>query len=171
MQITDTPKRISIAVNKANLTHDMIQKTGVFNLSVLIAGGAVQASSSTTASRAAANVDKFEGHADAMPRTRERPDLPARELPTPCSPARSWQTLGLRARTPSFIADVTEAAVLSDAPSMTYDYYFSHVKPKPQPAAEKKVGWVCKICGYVYEGEVLPARLHLPAVQARRGGL
>ena len=56
-----------------------------------------------------------------------------------------------------FIAEVTEAHVLNDVPSMTYQYYFDHVKPKPAPSAEKKAGWVCKICGYVYEGEELPA--------------
>ena len=55
-----------------------------------------------------------------------------------------------------FIADVTEAHVLSAEPSVTYAYYFAHIKPKPQPAAEKKKGFVCKICGYVYEGETLP---------------
>ena len=55
-----------------------------------------------------------------------------------------------------FVAEVTEARILSDTPSVTYQYYFDHIKPKPQPTDEKKVGYVCKICGYVYEGEVLP---------------
>ena len=55
-----------------------------------------------------------------------------------------------------FLAEVTEARVLSAVPSATYAYYFEHIKPKPQPAAEKKTGFVCKICGYVYEGETLP---------------
>ena len=56
------------------------------------------------------------------------------------------------------IADVTEAKVLSNVPSLTYAYYFDHVKPKPKPAAlNEQKGWVCKICGYVYEGEELPA--------------
>ena len=54
-----------------------------------------------------------------------------------------------------FIADVTEARVLSKAPSVTYAYYFAHIKPKPAALTEKK-GYVCKICGYVYEGEELP---------------
>ena len=56
-----------------------------------------------------------------------------------------------------FIAELTEAKVLNEVPSMTYQYYFDHVKPKPAPTAERKAGWVCKICGYVYEGETLPA--------------
>ena len=57
----------------------------------------------------------------------------------------------------AYSAEVTEACVLSAVPSATYAYYFEHIKPKPQPAAEKKTGFVCKICGYVYEGETLPA--------------
>ena len=54
-----------------------------------------------------------------------------------------------------FVADVTEARTLSDVPSVTYDYYFKNIKPAPNPI-EKKKGFVCKICGYVYEGDVLP---------------
>ena len=53
-----------------------------------------------------------------------------------------------------FICDVTEARVISNAPSMTYAFYHAHVKPQPQ--TEGKKGFVCKICGYVYEGETLP---------------
>ena len=60
-----------------------------------------------------------------------------------------------------FIADVTEAKVLSNAPSLTYAYYFEHVKPKPAALSEQK-GWVCKICGYIYEGDDLPADFICP---------
>ena len=59
-----------------------------------------------------------------------------------------------------FIAEVTAAKVLSSEPSLTYRYYFDHVKPKPLPAAmteEAKVGWICKICGFIYENDNLPA--------------
>jgi len=55
-----------------------------------------------------------------------------------------------------FIADVTQSLVLSDEPSVTYQYYFDNIKPKPQPPSENKKGFVCKICGYVYEGDSLP---------------
>ena len=57
---------------------------------------------------------------------------------------------------------MTEARVLTDTPSATYAYYFAHIKPKPQPAAEQKKGFVCKICGYVYEGDTLPADFICP---------
>lgn len=61
-----------------------------------------------------------------------------------------------------FVADVTEAKVLSALPSVTYAYYFEHIKPKAQPQLAQKKGWVCKICGYVYEGEELPADFVCP---------
>ena len=56
----------------------------------------------------------------------------------------------------TFIAEVTEAAVLSEDPSVTYQFYFDHIKPAPMAVPGQKAGWVCKICGYVYEGEELP---------------
>jgi rubredoxin len=59
-----------------------------------------------------------------------------------------------------FIADVLDAQVLSDKPSVTYDYYQKNIKPKPQPQSEKpkngKRRWECKVCGYIYEGDSLP---------------
>ena len=61
-----------------------------------------------------------------------------------------------------FIADVTQAQILSEVPSVTYSYYFEHIKPKPAPADENKKGFVCKICGYVYEGDELPADFICP---------
>lgn len=61
-----------------------------------------------------------------------------------------------------FFAEVTEARTLSQEPSTTYQYYFDRIKPKPQPVGEKKAGYVCKICGYVYEGEPLPSDFVCP---------
>ena len=61
-----------------------------------------------------------------------------------------------------FIAEVTEAKTLSDAPSVTYAYYAAHIKPRPIPTGEKKKGFVCKVCGYVYEGDTLPADFICP---------
>ena len=59
-----------------------------------------------------------------------------------------------------FIADVTDAIVLSDIATVTYDYYQANIKPKPEKP--KKSGWRCKICGYVYEGDKLPADFTCP---------
>ena len=53
-----------------------------------------------------------------------------------------------------FLADVTDAEVLSDDPSVTYSYYQQHIKPAPAKTAKK--GYVCTVCGYIYEGEPLP---------------
>ena len=61
-----------------------------------------------------------------------------------------------------FVADVTEARVLNNEPSITYAYYFDNTKPKPQPADPEQKGYICKICGYVYEGEDIPADFICP---------
>ena len=149
-QLTSSPMRISITVNKANYTHDMIQKTGVFNVSVL--------SESTPFSvfqqygfQSGRTADKLSGK---EPRTENGVAYLAEHANAVIS-GKVISTVDCGTHT-LFIADVTEAHVLSKEASATYAYYFEHIKPKPQPAAEKKKGYVCKICGYVYEGETLP---------------
>lgn len=156
-QLTDSPKRMTVAVNKANYTHDMILKTGVFNVSVLSedAGMDVFQRFGFQSGRA---VDKLDG-CEGLQRS-------ANGLCylTGCTNAvlsgKVVQAIDCGTHT-LFIADVTEAKVLSTAPSVTYAYYFAHIKPKPLPAAmtddRPKNGWVCKICGFIYEGEDLPA--------------
>ena len=155
MQITDNPKRIQIAVNKQNLTHDMILATGEFNLSVL-SQDAVFWLFQHYGFQSGREVDKFAN----IPATRAANGI--RYVPG-CTNAyisgKVFQTVDCGTHT-VFFADVTDAAVLSDEPSMTYQYYFDHVKPKPQPTEEKK--WVCKICNYVYEGQELPADFICP---------
>ena len=150
-QLTDSPKRISIAVNKQNLTHDMILKTGVFNVSIL-SERAPFAIFKHYGFQSGRDTDKFAG-VPALARAQNGiyylPDSTNAFLS-----GKVTQTIDLGTHT-LFIADVTEARVLSSVPSMTYAYYFENVKPKPA-ALEKKTGWVCKICGYVYEGEELP---------------
>lgn len=149
-QLTSSPMRISITVNKANYTHDMIQKTGVFNVSIL--------SESTPFSvfqqygfQSGRTADKLSGK---EPRTENGVAYLAEHANAVIS-GKVISTVDCGTHT-LFIADVTEAHVLSREASATYAYYFEHIKPKPQPAAEKKKGYVCKICGYVYEGETLP---------------
>ncbi len=152
MQVTDNPKRITIAVNKANYSHDTIIKEGKFNISVL----------STDADfglfknfgfASGRDKDKFEGWSESVDRSANglyylteysNAFISAKVI--------NVQDFGTHS---VFTADVTEAKVLSDNISMTYEYYFENVKPKPV-TEEKKVGYVCKICGYVFEGEVLP---------------
>lgn len=155
MQITDTPKRIQIAVNKQNLTHDMIVATGEFNLSVL-AEDAVFWIFRHYGFQSGRDVDKFAN----LPEARTANGIRYVEG---CTNAvisgKVFQSVDCGTHT-VFFADVTDAKLLSDTPSMTYQYYFDHVKPKPQPTQKAK--WVCKICNYVYEGEELPADFVCP---------
>ncbi len=150
-QLTANPNRITIAVNKGNYTHDMILKTGLFNVSVLTNDAPFDIFK-YYGFQSGRDVDKFPG--SGFPRSRN-----GLIFITGCTNAflsgKVVETHDYGTHT-LFVADVTEAQVLSSAPSVTYAYYFDHIKPKPPKPAEKKVGWVCKICGYVYEGEVLP---------------
>jgi flavorubredoxin/flavin reductase (DIM6/NTAB) family NADH-FMN oxidoreductase RutF len=151
-QLTDNPKRITVAVNKANYTHDVIKNTGLFNVSVLTED-ATFAQFQQFGFSSGRDKDKF---ADSAYDNRSTNGL--RYIPENTNAfisAKVVDSIEYETHT-LFIADVTEAQVLSDVPSVTYAYYFDHIKPKPQPSANKKKGWVCKICGYVYEGEELP---------------
>ncbi len=154
-QVTDTPKQIQIAVNKQNLTHDMIAATGEFNVSVLTQE-AVFWIFQHYGFQSGREVDKFAN----IPEVRTANGLRYVEG---CTNAvlsgKVVSTTDCGTHT-LFLAEVTDAKVLSQEPSMTYQYYFDHVKPKPAPAEKEK--WVCKICGYVYEGENLPADFICP---------
>ncbi|HIS85142.1 MAG TPA: flavin reductase [Candidatus Faecivicinus avistercoris] len=156
-QITDTPKRISIAVNKANHTHDLIMNSGVFNVSVLTTD-ATFALFQRFGFQSGREVDKFDGFIDVA--RSENGLYYVTQASNAFISGKVIQTLDYGTHT-VFIADVTEAKVLSNAPSLTYAYYFEHVKPKPAALSEQK-GWVCKICGYVYEGDELPADFICP---------
>ncbi len=149
-QLTSAPMRISITVNKVNYTHDMIEKTGAFNISVLTEG-APFGLFKQYGFQSGRTADKLSG---GEPRT-ENGIAYLSEHANAVISGKVISTVDCGTHT-LFIADVTEAHVLSAEPSVTYAYYFAHIKPKPQPAAEKKKGFVCKICGYVYEGETLP---------------
>ncbi len=151
-QITDKPLRLSIAVNKANYTHDVIIKTGAFNLSVLSESAPFRIFQQFGFS-SGRDTDKFAecGYsARAANGIRYVPEHTNAMIACKVSQAYDYGTHTV------FVADVTEALTLSGEPSTTYQYYFDHIKPKPQPPKEAKAGFVCKICGYVYEGDVLP---------------
>ena len=156
-QLTDSPKRISIAVNKANLTHDMIVKTGEFNVSVL-SNDAPFALFQHYGFQSGRNTDKFAGVQGMARSTNGIYYIPY--CTSAFLSAKVTQTVEFETHT-LFIADVTEAKLLSNVPSMTYAYYFANVKPKPA-VLQKQTGWVCKICGWVYEGEELPPDLVCP---------
>ena len=159
IQLTTTPNRINIAVNKQNHTHDMIMKTGKFNVSVLSEDASFDIFKHF-GFQTGREVDKFAGYdkcgtsANGLKFITEGTNAFFSAM---VLNAYDYGTHTL------FVAEVTEAKVLSPVPSVTYAYYFDHIKPKPQPAMdEKKTGWVCKICGYVHEGENLPADFICP---------
>ena len=148
-QVTNTPNRIAVTINKENYSHHVIKKTGKMNINCLTVDApfAVFEKFGFVSGR---NVDKF---ADCEPL---RSDNGLVFLPRHINSFMSLKveqyvdldTHGM------FICSVTEARVLSDRETMTYTYYQNHVKPKPK--TEGKKGYVCKICGYIYEGETLP---------------
>ncbi|MGN1346920.1 MAG: flavin reductase [Eubacteriales bacterium] len=161
IQVTDSPKRIAIAVNKGNRTHDMIQATGQFNVSVLTEEAPFSVFE-RFGFQSGRDVDKFAGDLNVV-----RTENWIRYLPEYTNAVISGaviSTVDCGTHT-LFVADVTEAKVLSDVPSVTYAYYFKHIKPKPASVKTESTGkkrWVCKICGYVYEGDELPADFVCP---------
>ncbi|MBQ6569106.1 MAG: flavin reductase [Clostridia bacterium] len=148
-QVTNSPNRIAVCINKENYSHHVIKQTGVMNVNCL----SVEAPFSVFECfgfRSGRTADKF----DTI--TPLRSDNGLAFLPQYINSFMSLKveqyvdldTHGV------FICSVTEARVISDKETMTYTYYQNNVKPKPQ--TEGKKGWVCKVCGYVYEGDELP---------------
>ena len=148
-QVTNTPNRIAVTINKANYSHHIIKKTGIMNVNCL-SEEAPFAVFEAFGFRSGREVDKF---ANCTPL---RSDNGLVFLPRYINAFMSLKveqyvdldTHGM------FICAITEARVISDAETMTYTYYQNHVKPKPE--VKGKTGYVCKICGYVYEGDTLP---------------
>lgn len=158
-QVTSEPNRISIAVNKANFTHDLVKAGGSFNISILSedAGFDLFRRFGFQSGRTA---DKFADF-DGLKRSSNGLYYITAGTNAYIS-AEVEQSIDLGSHT-LFIASVKDMEVLSDVPSATYDYYQSSIKPKPEaPAAGGKTQWRCTVCGYVYEGEELPADFVCP---------
>ena len=152
-QLTENPTRIALSVNKQNFTNEVIQRTGVFNISVLTEAASMDLFRHF-GFQSGRDVDKFAGRTDPTSENGLRYiDGPANALIS----GKVEQAIDCGTHM-LYIALVTEARKLSDAPSMTYAYYFANVKPKPQPkpAEKPRRGFVCRICGYFYEGDELP---------------
>ena len=157
--LTDNPKRITIYVNKANYSEQLLRETGICNVSVLTESTPFEVFKKF-GFQSGKDVDKFAG--ESYPTT-ENGLYYLTENSNAVLSAKVIDVLDYDTHT-LFVAEVTEAKTLSSENSVTYDYYQNHIKPKPQVSAEiKKSGdekkggkWVCKICGYVHEGEELP---------------
>ena len=154
-QVTDSPNRVAVTINKANYSHHVIKKTGIMNVNVL----------DTSAPffvfehfgfQSGRNIDKFAGCENL------RSDNGLRFLPRYINSFMSLKveqyvdldTHGM------FICSVTEARVMSDKDTMTYAFYHENVKPKPE--TEGKKGFVCKVCGWIHEGDTLPDDIVCP---------
>lgn len=152
-QLTENPTRIAVSVNKQNFTNEVIQRTGLFNVSVLTEAAPMDLFRHF-GFQSGRDVDKFAGRTDPVSENGLRYiGGPANALIS----GKVEQAIDCGTHM-LYIALVTEARKLSDAPSMTYAYYFANVKPKPQPkpAEKPRRGFVCRICGYFYESDELP---------------
>ena len=149
-QVTSQPNRISLTVNKANYTHDMILKTKEFNVSVLAENSKFE-TYRHWGFQSGRNTDKLESI--SFKRSANGLVYIAEETNAFLS-AKVVSTMDLGTHT-LFIADVTDGEVLSQVPSATYSFYQNNIKPKPA-STEKRKGFICTVCGYIYEGETLP---------------
>ena len=148
-QVTNTPNRIAVTINKDSYSHHTIKQSGIMNINCL-SEDAPFSIFETFGFASGRNTDKFTNI------TPLRSDNGLAFLPRYINSFMSLKveqyidldTHGM------FICSITESRVISDARTMTYTYYQNNVKPKPQ--TEGKKGFVCKICGYVYEGDTLP---------------
>ena len=154
-QVTNTPNRIAVTINKQNYSHHVIKQTGKMNVNCLSVDAPFKVFEDF-GFRSGRTVDKFEGW------EKLRSDNGLLFLPKYINSFMSltvenYVDLGTHGM---FVCSVSEARVITDLDTMTYAYYQKNVKPKPQ--TEGKKGFVCKICGYVYEGETLPDDIVCP---------
>ena len=148
-QVTNTPNKVAVTINKENYSHHVIKQTGKMNVNCLSTDAPFKVFE-TFGFVSGRSVDKFR---DCEPLRSENglvvlPRYINAFMSLAVEQYVDLDTHGM------FICTVTEARVLSDRETMTYTYYHENVKPKPE--TEGKQGYVCKICGYVYEGETLP---------------
>jgi Uncharacterized flavoproteins len=152
IQVTESPKQFAFAVNKSNLTAELIAKTGVVNISVLAENAPFEIYR-RFGFQSGRDIDKFAGY-----------EIVARSVNGLYYLA-EFASAVLSGKVVSsvdcgthmlYIAELTWSAVLSDKSPVTYEYYRANIKPKPKAAGEQKKGFVCTVCGYVYEGDTLP---------------
>ena len=154
-QVTNTPNRIAVTINKENYSHHVIQQTGKLNVNCL-STDAPFSMFERFGFQSGRTIDKFEG-IDEM-----RSDNGLRFLPQYINAffslkVEDYVDLGTHGM---FICSVVESRVITKKETMTYTYYQNNVKPKPE--TEGKKGFVCKVCGYVYEGDELPEDIVCP---------
>jgi len=155
-QLSDSPARVAVTINKANYSHHVIKQTGKMNVNCLTVDTPFDVFKHF-GFQSGRNVNKFENCEVEL-----RTDNGLLFLPRYINAVMSLkveQYVDLDSHG-MFICTITEARTISNRETMTYAYYHSNVKPKPQTDGKK--GFVCKICGYVYEGDTLPEDIVCP---------
>jgi len=157
MQVASNPTRISIAVQKTNLTHDMILRTGICNISSIskTADFELFRRFGMQSGRDTDKLADFNGVSRS-----ENGLIYLTEHSNMYISAKVTERFDLGSHT-LFIAEITDAQVLSEEESCSYAYYQSDIKAKPMAKSEKR-SWTCSVCGYVYEGDEIPADFECP---------
>ena len=157
MQVTNTPNRVAVAINKQNYSHDTIKASGIMNVNCLSTDAPFEVFK-TFGFSSGRDTDKFEGK--TVKRSGNGLVYLDKYINSYISlKVESYIDLDTHGM---FICSVTESETISTTETMTYTYYHKNVKPKPEAAKKKSSGYVCKICGYVYEGDTLPADFVCP---------
>ena len=150
MQVTGSPLRVAVCVNKQNYSCETILKTLEMNLNCLAEDTPFEIFK-RFGFQSGRDTDKFRDYPNSERAENGIYYIPGYTNAYFCCKVKSVTDLGTHLL---FIAEVEDAEILSDFESMTYDFYHKNVKPKPQKTEKK--GYRCKICGYIYEGETLP---------------
>ena len=152
MQITSSPVKISVTVNKDNYTTGLIEKSGEFNVSILdsrVAFDVIERFGFASGR----DTDKFDGFVDYK--------IAKNGIAYITKATNAYLSAKVIDKVDNgthitFFAEVTEDAVLSNEKPITYAHYLENIKPKPKAETGEKVVWVCRICGYVYDGDPIP---------------
>lgn len=148
-QITNTPNRVAVTINKATYSHRIIKETGILNVNCLTTETPFSIFKNF-GFQSGVDKDKFEGISYSLSEN----GLPVLSdyvntfISLKVTDYVDFDTHGM------FICEITDSGIISDKETVTYGYYQKNIKPKPEE--KKSKGYVCKICGYVYEGEELP---------------
>lgn len=148
MQITDSPKKVAVCINKNNFSHDIIMKSGIMNVNC-ISDDASFSIFEKFGYRSGRNGNKFEGEKNIRS---DNGLIVLTDSINAYISLRVEQSIDEGTHT-MFICCVTQAQVVSDRETVTYTFYQKNIKPRPKP---EKAVWICSICGHIYEGDPLP---------------
>lgn len=148
-QVTNTPNRVAVTINKENYSHQIIKETNIMNVNCLSIDAPFKVFEHF-GFQSGRNVNKFE-NCNTSRSSNNLVFLPKYINSFISLQVEQYIDLDTHGM---FICTITEAKIINTQETMTYTYYHKHVKPKP--TTEKKNGYICQICGYIYEGDTLP---------------